>query len=203
MVQWSPYTSEEHLLEQGDNASGEDYEDIDWNTEDELDITPSSGPSSVTTVEPIVSNGEASSSGPSNYKVVEHFLGMGFSEELIERAIKDNEEANTEMWKSRLLTESLDEINSCNQQQQCADDDSFNLSSDYDESPLNDISESGCWSGSWFGSDAAFLTQHEKALLSLANIGDNIEEACHGQMWSGGFNRRINSFYLCCPNGKD
>ncbi|GKD74605.1 hypothetical protein Tco_1332887, partial [Tanacetum coccineum] len=116
-----------------------------------------------------------SSAGRSNYKVVEHFLGMGFSEELIERAIKNNGEANTEMWKSRLLhlEESLDEINSCNQQQQCADDDSFNLSSDYDESPLNDISESDSWSGSWFGSDAA----HEKALLSFANIGYNIEEA--------------------------
>nr|GEU44140.1 DNA (cytosine-5)-methyltransferase DRM2-like [Tanacetum cinerariifolium] len=145
----------------GDNASGEDYEDIDWNTEDELDITPSSVPSAVTTAEPIVSNGEASSSaGPSNYKVVEHFLGMGFSEELIERAVKDNGEANTDAILNSLLTyahleESPDEINSCNQQQQCVDDDSLNLSSDYDESPFNDLSESDSWSGSWSGSDAA------------------------------------------------
>ncbi|PWA52861.1 C-5 cytosine methyltransferase [Artemisia annua] len=59
-----------------------DYEDIDWNTEDELDITPSSGPSAVTTA--MVSNGEfVYSAGPLNYKVVEHFLGMGFSEKLI------------------------------------------------------------------------------------------------------------------------
>ncbi|GJU85795.1 hypothetical protein Tco_1293341, partial [Tanacetum coccineum] len=130
MVRWSLYASEEHLLQQGDNASGEDYEDIDWNTEDELDITPSSGPSSVTTVEPIVSNGEH-------------------------------------------LEESLDEINSCNQQQQCADDDSFNLSSDYDESPLNDISKSDSWSGSWFGSDAA---------VSEASIVELTFFYCVGQM---------------------
>lgn len=171
----------------GDNASGEDYEDIDWNTEDELDITPSSGPSAVTTAEPIVSNGEASlSAGPSNYKVVEHFLGMGFSEELIERAIKDNGEANTDAILNSLLTyahleESPDEINSCNQQQQCVDDDSFNLSSDDDESALNDLSESDSWSGSWSDSDAAecssSLPKHEKALLSLANMGYSIEEA--------------------------
>ncbi|GJT26158.1 DNA (cytosine-5)-methyltransferase DRM2-like protein isoform X1 [Tanacetum coccineum] len=92
----------------GDNASGEDYEDIDWNTEDELDITPSSVPSAVTTAEPIVSNGE-----------------------ILYRA--------------------------------------------------NYASHHFRWSGSWSGSDAAecgsSLPKHEKALLSLANMGYSIEEA--------------------------
>ncbi|KAI3721861.1 hypothetical protein L2E82_32880 [Cichorium intybus] len=39
-----------------------------------------------------VSNGEASSSvGPSNSKLVQHFLGMGFSDQLIAKAIKEND----------------------------------------------------------------------------------------------------------------
>ncbi|KAI3791348.1 hypothetical protein L2E82_05114 [Cichorium intybus] len=75
------------------NTSGDDYENIDWDTEDELEIrniTPSSCAGLATlNIETIVSNGEASSSaGPSNSKLVQHFLRVGLSEQLIAKAIK-------------------------------------------------------------------------------------------------------------------
>lgn len=175
------------------NGSGEDYENIDWDTEDELEIqniAPSSCASLATlNAQAIVGNGEASSSaGPSNSKLVQHFLGMGFSEQLISKAIKENGEANTESILESLLTYSVledspDELNSCHlnspQQQQQQSVDNGHLSSDYDESLLDDLSESdSSWSG---GSEVADVTsslpKHEKALLSLANMGYSIEEA--------------------------
>ncbi|KAI3813146.1 hypothetical protein L1987_17863 [Smallanthus sonchifolius] len=174
------------------NASGEDYENIDWDTEDELEIE-NIGPSScsngvVRNVETIVSNGEASSStGISNSKLVQHFLGMGFSEQMIAKAIKENGETNTESILESLLTygalaleESPDEPNSCHlsspQQQQFVDN--GQLSSDYDESVLADLSDSDdSWSGSEVAEINSSLPEHKKAILSLENMGYTVEEA--------------------------
>ncbi|KAI3699815.1 hypothetical protein L2E82_44371 [Cichorium intybus] len=171
------------------NTSGDDYENIDWDTEDELEIqniTPSSCASLATlNTQTIVSNGEASSSaGPSNSKLVQHFLGMGFSEQLIAKAIKENGEANTESILESLLTYSVlesdspDEQNSCPQQQQCVEENG-ELSSDYDESLCDDLSESDdSWSGgSEIADISSSLPKHEKAVLSLANMGYTVEEA--------------------------
>ncbi|KAL4568353.1 hypothetical protein LXL04_023963 [Taraxacum kok-saghyz] len=175
------------------NASGDDYEDIDWDTDDELEIqniTPSSC-ATLTTLNAQTINGEASSSaGPSNSDLVQKFLGMGFSKQLIAKAIKENGESNTNSILESLLTYSVlevedspDELNSCHlnspqqPQQECVDNDQ--LSSDYNESLCDDLSESdSSWSG---GSEVADVTsslpKHEKALLSLAKMGYSIEEA--------------------------
>ncbi|CAI9260926.1 unnamed protein product [Lactuca saligna] len=179
------------------NASGEEYENIDWNTDDELEIqniTPSSHSTLATlNAQTIVSNGEASSSsGPSNSNLFQHFLGMGFSEQSIAKAIKENGEANTESILESLLTYSVlevedspDELNSCHlnspqqqEQQQCVEN--GELSSDYDESLCDDLSESddSSWSGgSEVANNTSSLPKHEKSLLSLANMGYSIEEA--------------------------
>ncbi|KAL7609929.1 hypothetical protein Lser_V15G13203 [Lactuca serriola] len=183
------------------NASGEEYENIDWNTDDELEIQ-NIAPSSHATLaslnaQTVVSNGEASSSaGPSNSNLFQHFLGMGFSEQLIAKAIKENGEANTESILESLLTYSVlevedspDELNSCHlnspqqqqqqqQQQSCVEN--GELSSDYDESVCDDLSESddSSWSGgSEVANNTSSLPKHEKSLLSLANMGYSIEEA--------------------------
>lgn len=176
------------------NVSGEDHENIDWDTEDELEIqniVPSSCASIATqNANIIVGNGEASSSaGPSNSKWFQHFLGMGFSEQLIAKAIKEDGEANTEssileslLTYSVLESDSPDEqnsnhINSPQQQpQQCVEN--GDLSSDYDdESVCDDLSESDdSWSGSE-ATDNSSLPKHEKSLLALANMGYSIEEA--------------------------
>ncbi|KAK1416969.1 hypothetical protein QVD17_26089 [Tagetes erecta] len=173
------------------NVSGEDYEkNIDWDTEDELEIENIAPPSCsnvvARNVETIVTNGEASSSsGVSNSKLVQHFLGMGFSEEMIAKAIKENGEADTESILESLLTygalaleESPDEHNSCliNSPQQQQYVDNGQLSSDYDESVLADLSDSDdSWSGSEEISNS--LPEHEKVILSLANMGYSVEEA--------------------------
>lgn len=179
------------------NASGEEYENIDWNTDDELEIQ-NIAPSSHATLaslnaQTVVSNGEASSSaGPSNSNLFQHFLGMGFSEQSIAKAIKENGEANTESILESLLTYSVlevedspDELNSCHlnspqqqQQQSCVEN--GELSSDYDESVCDDLSESddSSWSGgSEVANNTSSLPKHEKSLLSLANMGYSIEEA--------------------------
>lgn len=171
------------------NTSGDDYENIDWDTEDELEIqniAPSSCASLATlNTQTIVSNGEASSSaGPSNSKLVQHFLGMGFSEQLIAKAIKENGEANTESILESLLTYSVlesdspDEQNSCPQQVQCVEENG-ELSSDYDESLCDDLSESDdSWSGgSEIADVSSSLPKPEKAVLSLVNMGYTVEEA--------------------------
>ncbi|XP_076938877.1 DNA (cytosine-5)-methyltransferase DRM2-like [Bidens hawaiensis] len=178
------------------NVSGDDYENnIDWDTDDELEIesiVPSSCSNGVArNGEAIVSNGngEASTSrGVSNSKLVQHFLGMGFSEEMIAKAIKENGEADTELILESLLTygalaleESRDEPNPCHinspQQQQFVNN-GQQLSSDYDEG-LADLSDSDdSWSG---GSEALEISNslpaHEKAILSLSNMGYTVEEA--------------------------
>ncbi|KAI3690173.1 hypothetical protein L2E82_48148 [Cichorium intybus] len=87
-------TTSSYEIEAG-NTSVYDYENIDWDTEDEIEIrniTLSSCAGLATlNIETIVSNGEASSLvGPSNSKLVQHFLGMAFSEQLIAKAIKEN-----------------------------------------------------------------------------------------------------------------
>ncbi|KAI3754075.1 hypothetical protein L2E82_26199 [Cichorium intybus] len=81
----------------------------------------------------------SSSTGPSNSKLVQHFLGVGFSEQLIAKAIKENGEASTESILESLLTYSVlesdspDEQNSCPQQEECVEEND-DLFSDYDES---------------------------------------------------------------------
>ncbi|CAH1412985.1 unnamed protein product [Lactuca virosa] len=157
------------------NASGEEYENIDWNTDDELEIqniAPSSH-ATLTTLnsQTIVSNGEASSSaGPSNSNLFQHFLGMGFSEQSIAKAIKENGEANTESILESLLTYSVLEV----------EDSPDELNSYYDESVCDDLSESddSSWSGgSEVANNTSSLPKHEKSLLSLANMGYSVEEA--------------------------
>ncbi|XP_071692761.1 DNA (cytosine-5)-methyltransferase DRM2-like [Rutidosis leptorrhynchoides] len=175
------------------SVSAEDYNDIDcWNTDDELEldnIVPSSCSNLVPrNVVPIVSNGEASSSaGPSNSKVIDHFLGMGFAEQLVLKAIKEHGEDDTDSILESILTyaaleESHDEVNLCDQQQEYVDNGNANggqVSFDSDDSLFDDLSDSDySWSGgSELGEDISSLPTHEKAILSLTNMGYSVEEA--------------------------
>nr|XP_043617941.1 DNA (cytosine-5)-methyltransferase DRM2-like [Erigeron canadensis] len=170
------------------NASDGDYGDIDWDTEDELEIQGGIVPSSCANVvapnaEAVVTNGEASSSaGPLNSKLVQDLLGMGFSEQMIAKAIKENEETNTELIVESLLTykaleESPDELNSVPQQQHSIDNGVGQLSSDYDDNFLDDLSEPLSGSDSEIDEITSSLPKYDKILLSLANMGYSIEEA--------------------------
>ncbi|KAM0003821.1 putative DNA (cytosine-5-)-methyltransferase [Helianthus debilis subsp. tardiflorus] len=123
------------------HISDEENADIDWNTDDELEIQ-NIGPASCTTLatrdaQAIISNGEALDNSP--------------------------EEHN-----SRDL--------SYHQQEQCVNNDE--LSSDYDESLLEELSESDSWS--WSDSETEngdSVLKHEKPISDLISMGFTVEEA--------------------------
>ncbi|XP_052196507.1 DNA (cytosine-5)-methyltransferase DRM2-like [Diospyros lotus] len=169
------------------NASGEENDNIDWDTEDELEILdfPLSSCSSLTNPGSTVTNpggkatvdtGEASSStGPSHSKLIHHFVAMGFPENLVEKAIKENGEGNTDLILETLLTYSAIESSSEQQQQQEQAVDSDQCSSEYGENILDDLSDSYSWSEDEENTDS--LSDKDKTLLSLANMGYTVEEA--------------------------
>ncbi|PWA98114.1 domains rearranged methyltransferase 2 [Artemisia annua] len=166
------------------HVSDEENVDIDSDTKDDLEIQNIASTSCSTFVNrnaAIISNGEASSSrGPSNLNTVQHFMDMGFPEELVTRAIKENEENDTEKILESLLTysqmapEELDTYHASSSQQQCVNYDE--LSSDYDESLLDGFSEDDSLSESEI-TDNQSLPENEQMLLSLASMGYTVEEA--------------------------
>ncbi|KAI3670075.1 hypothetical protein L6452_41681 [Arctium lappa] len=177
--------------EMGDHAPGDDSDNIDWDTEDELEIqniSPSSCARLITRdAEAVISNGEVSTSaGPSNSKLVEQFLGMGFREQWVTKAIEKNGEGDHEsiletLFTYQALEDSPEGHNSCHpthlnspQQQQCVNND--DLSSDYDESLLDDFSDSDSWPGSET-ENIDSLPEPEKTLKSLVAMGYTEEMA--------------------------
>ncbi|XVE67902.1 hypothetical protein DITRI_Ditri09bG0025300 [Diplodiscus trichospermus] len=89
------------------NGCGEDADNFEWDTEDELEIdnyavTSSTGVS-LPHGEAVLGTSEVRSSADSpNSKLIDHFVGMGFSKELVAKAIEENGEEN-----SNLILESL------------------------------------------------------------------------------------------------
>ncbi|GLU11288.1 hypothetical protein SLE2022_280450 [Rubroshorea leprosula] len=81
--------------------------DFDWDTEDELEIENFGPPysSGVTHAheEAVVGSAEASSTSSSSCKVIDHFVGMGFSKEQVAKAIEENGEENTNLILESLL----------------------------------------------------------------------------------------------------
>lgn len=165
------------------NISGEESDSIDWNTDDELE-TQNLPPSSSSTLiipggEASIASGEASSStGPSNSKLINHFMGMGFSEKMVVKAIEQDGEGNTDSILEYLLTYSALENcpqeleNSPQAEPQVVSD---NCSSDYDESFLDDFSDTdSCHENQ---ENINSLSDKEKKLLFLADMGYTVEEA--------------------------
>ncbi|KAL0554854.1 hypothetical protein IC582_008782 [Cucumis melo] len=121
----------------GDNF-GVEVDNIDWDTEDELEIENIPMGSHASLAFPgVEANMASSSAGPSNSKTVDHFIGMGFSAKMVAKAIEDNGEENTDSILETLLTLSALE-NSPPKQQHVDTDDSF---SDYEGSFLDDFSD--------------------------------------------------------------
>ncbi|XP_076909900.1 DNA (cytosine-5)-methyltransferase DRM2-like [Bidens hawaiensis] len=164
-------------------------ENIDWDTEDELEIeniVPTSASALVTRdAGAVSSNGEASSSaGSSDSNLVQHFLGMGFPENLVIKTVKENVEGDADSILETLLAHSaidnsLEEHNSCDlnyhQQQGCVTDDE--LSSDYDESLLEDFSEFDSLSDDEITENDDSVTKHDKPISNLIDMGYTVEEA--------------------------
>ncbi|XP_049391920.1 DNA (cytosine-5)-methyltransferase DRM2-like isoform X1 [Solanum stenotomum] len=182
------------------NFSGEDNDNIDWDTEDELEIQeiPDATFSSCTNLRnvghhTVSGHGEASSSSvPCQSKFIQQFIVMGFPEESIAKAIEQNGE-NEGLVLDALLTfkqaleDSPEEQPSTSAQMEpsISSDDS---SSQYNENSLDDVYEDDSWSSnsdncmnsakqSYLNDDNSSLSENENSLLFLANMGYPTEEA--------------------------
>ncbi|XP_027185606.1 DNA (cytosine-5)-methyltransferase DRM1-like [Coffea eugenioides] len=159
------------------NASGDDFGDIDWNTEDELEISeiPISTsnlptPGGVT----IVCNGEESSSAhSSNSKLIQHFVGMGFPDKLVVKAIEEIGEGSSE---GKILDTVLTylELQNSSEEHGCIDSDQS--TSGYDESLLHD-SDIDSWSDDDDEENTDDLSESEKKLQTLQKMGYSVDEA--------------------------
>ncbi|XP_057464266.1 DNA (cytosine-5)-methyltransferase DRM2-like [Actinidia eriantha] len=155
------------------DASGEEDDKIDWDTDDELEIQnfPLSSHSSLSNPggEAILGDGEASSStGSCHSKLIQHFVGMGFPEQMVAKAIEENGESNTESILETLLTYSA--LENSPQRQQPVNANHCSLESDE-----NEFSNTDSWSEDEENTDSSF--NKEKTVLSLANMGYTLEEA--------------------------
>ncbi|XP_041004749.1 DNA (cytosine-5)-methyltransferase DRM2 isoform X3 [Juglans microcarpa x Juglans regia] len=158
------------------DASGIGGENFDWNTDDELEVndfslstcsslTPPNG-------EAVVGCGEArSTAGCSNSKLIDHFIGMGFSRKMVSKAILENGEENTDSILETLLTYSAIESSPRGQH----DVDSDNSSLDSGGSFLDDFSDIDS------SSDTEEIMIPESdvdgKLLSLVKMGYTVDEA--------------------------
>ncbi|EOY02435.1 DNA (Cytosine-5)-methyltransferase DRM1/2 isoform 2 [Theobroma cacao] len=90
------------------NSSGGGGDNFDWDTEDELEIDnyaiASHSGLTIPTGEAVSGSAEASlSADSSNSKVIDHFVGMGFSKEMVAKAIEENGEENSNLILETLL----------------------------------------------------------------------------------------------------
>ncbi|GER41326.1 DNA (Cytosine-5)-methyltransferase DRM2 [Striga asiatica] len=170
--------------------SGEDSADIDWNTDDELEILAGTVNSSQPTLT-AMGNGEASSSaGVSHVNLIKHFVGMGFSEKLVAKAIEETGVGDTEAILNTILTfVSLEEYPE--QPQQPSSMTSDPSSSDCNEMLFDELSDSDSWSENedkpaivsdehkrlLMLENTGSLSEEEKKQLTLANMGFTVEEA--------------------------
>ncbi|CAA0823415.1 DNA (cytosine-5)-methyltransferase DRM2 [Striga hermonthica] len=171
----------------GNMTGEEDSGDIDWNTDDELEIVSGTLTSSSQPTLTAMGNGASSSAGVSNANLIEHFVAMGFSEKLVAKAIEETGGVgDTEAILNTLLTfASLEE--SPEQPQQPLSTTSDPSSSDYNEMLLDELSDEGSWSENDVLSeehkrllmlaDTGSISEEDKKLLTLANMGFSVEEA--------------------------
>ncbi|PON84217.1 SAM-dependent methyltransferase DRM [Trema orientale] len=161
----------------GENTSDLDGDNFDWDTEDELEIDNIPLSCSSLTVPgglAAMGSGEASSSGGSSCtKIVDHFVGMGFSEKLVAKAIQEHGEENTDTILETLLTYSALEQSPEDEVRQ-AEPDNFSSDYDYEENFLNDFSDID----SSDNEDIRNPTSDEESkIMSLVNMGYTRAEA--------------------------
>lgn len=86
------------------NLDDDDVENISWDTDGDNDdeVVEEVGPTNASIVAP--SPSRVSEAGPSRPNLIFHFLGMGFSEEMIVKALKTTGEADTDAILDTLLT---------------------------------------------------------------------------------------------------
>ncbi|GLT53642.1 hypothetical protein SLA2020_269000 [Shorea laevis] len=157
----------------GDNSG---VEGDNWNTDDELEIDNFSLSSNSSLTPPngeaVACSGEASSSaGSSDSKLIDHFIGMGFSEKMVAKAIQENGKENTDSILETLLTYSA--LESSPQGQQHIDSDHCSL--ECEGSFLDDFSDIDSFSDNEEITNPG--SDEEDRLSSLVKMGYTRDEA--------------------------
>ncbi|MED6164126.1 DNA (cytosine-5-)-methyltransferase [Stylosanthes scabra] len=178
MPQIQTETAAEPPKEGGDESGG-DSDSFDWNSEDEREIENFQS-SSLCLIVPngavITGSVEASpSAGPSNSKVFDHFVSMGFPREMVCKVIEEYGEENEDKLLEELLSYSV--LESSPQPQQQIEPNS--RSSGLESSPQPqvkiepDLSSSEGGVSSWENSDSDSLYDEEEITKSFHG-NDNI-----------------------------
>ncbi|KAL3626339.1 hypothetical protein CASFOL_029888 [Castilleja foliolosa] len=188
-----------------DENSGDESFDVDWDTDDELEIYSGTTTASQPALVSCTDIGEASSSSGPPFKLINHFTGMGFTEQMVLKAIEEYGYEDTESILNTLLTyATLEEYPELQpppsppqqqsplspRQQQLSNSDSS--TSDYIDTFMDDFSDvDDSWSENEEKPDIVSeqhkrllllanmgtLSEEEKKLLDLANMGYTVEEA--------------------------
>ncbi|KAK7271664.1 hypothetical protein RJT34_27749 [Clitoria ternatea] len=161
-------------LKMGGDDSGMESDDFDWNSEDDREIEnfQSSSRLSVPNGDAVTGSGEASSSpGSSNSKVLDHFVAMGFSQEMVSKVIQEYGEENEAKILEELLSYSALE-SSPQPQQQIEPDPS---SSEYAGSSWDDLSDADISSSS--DEYGKVVSENVVTLRSLVKMGYKQNEA--------------------------
>ncbi|CAK8533724.1 unnamed protein product [Lathyrus sativus] len=154
--------------------SGLESGGYDWNTDDELEIE--SFHSSCTTVPYGQTSGSRSleensfAAGPSNTKVFDALINMGFRPEMVAKVIQEYGEENEHKLVEELLT--YQELERSSQQQQQVEQDP--TSSEYAASSWDDSSDEDELTDEEI---RISLSKNDDTLLSLVKMGFNEEEA--------------------------
>ncbi|KAK9276395.1 hypothetical protein L1049_005928 [Liquidambar formosana] len=156
-----------------DPNGSEESDSLDWNTEDELEIQETSvSASRIPGQEVNRGSGEtSSSSGSSNSKVISHFVGMGFPQIMVVKAIEENGEDNIEAILETLLTYSALENSPREPPPASTDPCSFDSASN----SLDDVSDVDSSPGNEGNKD--HLSEKDKMLSLLVDMGYLADEA--------------------------
>ncbi|XP_048328077.2 DNA (cytosine-5)-methyltransferase DRM2 isoform X1 [Ziziphus jujuba] len=157
------------------NTSDLEDENIDWDSEDEreIDNIPLSSNSSLTVPgrEATTGSAEASlSAGSSNSKLFDHFVGMGFSEKMVSKAMQEHGEENADSILETLLTYSALEEPPLEQR---IESDQF--STDNDGSFVDDFSDIDSFSDNEEITNS--ISGEQNNLKSLVKMGYTVQEA--------------------------
>ncbi|XP_043715506.1 DNA (cytosine-5)-methyltransferase DRM2-like [Telopea speciosissima] len=159
------------------NGGSKSSDSLEWIGEDEDEVNSntvlfSSGSHFRTHAgqEASASHKEASTSAGSNFSLISHFVGMGFSENMVVKAIKENE-GNTEAILETLLTYSVVE----NYPPECELIPSDTNSSESKMDDLDQLSDISSCLGDEETTD--HLSDREKKFLQLVDMGFPIDDA--------------------------
>ncbi|KAI4339542.1 hypothetical protein MLD38_024474 [Melastoma candidum] len=158
-------------------ASGDD--EFDWNTEDELEIEnyiSSTSPCMASGGEVLSrsGSGETSPAGSSDPRLFDHFVGMGFPENLVAKALKENCGENDDLILEYLLSSMTAIAGLVMAPQEQGGDDSDQMSS-YFEGSLCEGSSDFDSSESEISMDLVSIDN--KKLIPLVEMGYSIDEA--------------------------